>query len=488
MKPLCALAVAAGLIAACSERSPLAPPAPPSTSAGFSVEAPTNRIDISAPVRRTLGLTFVRVERRAVGGVIRLPGRAEPAPDARREYGAPLDGRIELLVDELEPVQPGRPLARLDAPGWRALQREIAEAESGMLAAEAGIAAMPSLRAAHELHERGLRARADVLRRRVEELDALAAAGAARRDEIVAAQSALAEAESALGEVLEKDAQLDVRLTQLETDRVIAATRVALLLEQAAMLHGLDAEALAAPVGSADGSPPLWRALREIELRAVEPGIVERRHIASGAGVAATTTVLTTIRPERLRFRAALPQADLTRVRDGLPAEVVPAFHGSAGVGPSTAVRGTPPVDSAESVATSIALVPAIDVSRRTIDVVAPLQPRPWLRPGASAFIEIMPGSGELESAIPLACVVREGTRSVIFRRDPRNPDVAIRLDADLGPDDGRWVAIRSGVREGDEIVLDGARELARAMSEANAGPQRRGHFHADGTFHAEDH
>jgi hypothetical protein len=82
--------------------------------------------------------------------------------------------------------------------------------------------------------------------------------------------------------------------------------------------------------------------------------------------------------------------------------------------------------------------------------------------------------------------VTRDGTRSIIFRRDPANPDKVIRMDADLGVNDGRWVTIGSGVKEGDEIVLDGVYQLMLATA-GNA--PKGGHFHSDGTFHeGEDH
>ena len=57
----------------------------------------------------------------------------------------------------------------------------------------------------------------------------------------------------------------------------------------------------------------------------------------------------------------------------------------------------------------------------------------------------------------------------------------AIRMEADLGLDDGRGVALLSGLRDGDEVVLDGAFQLMLATS---GSIQKGGHFHSDGTFH----
>ena len=62
-----------------------------------------------------------------------------------------------------------------------------------------------------------------------------------------------------------------------------------------------------------------------------------------------------------------------------------------------------------------------------------------------------------------------------------KSPDVAIRTDADTGLSDGRWVTVLSGIREGDEVVVDGVYQLLLATA-GNAA--KGGHFHADGTFH----
>jgi hypothetical protein len=57
-------------------------------------------------------------------------------------------------------------------------------------------------------------------------------------------------------------------------------------------------------------------------------------------------------------------------------------------------------------------------------------------------------------------------------------------MEADLGVSDGRWVVIHSGVRAGDEVVLDGVYPLMLATS---GSAQKGGHFHADGTWHEGD-
>ena len=89
------------------------------------------------------------------------------------------------------------------------------------------------------------------------------------------------------------------------------------------------------------------------------------------------------------------------------------------------------------------------------------------------------------ELAIPLAAVGRDGAKPVVFRRDPANADKAIRLEADLGVSDGRWIAVLSGMKEGDEVVVGGNYQLMLSMS---GSMPKGGHFHADGTYHEGDH
>jgi multidrug efflux pump subunit AcrA (membrane-fusion protein) len=105
-----------------------------------------------------------------------------------------------------------------------------------------------------------------------------------------------------------------------------------------------------------------------------------------------------------------------------------------------------------------------------------------WVRPGVTTVADITVAGGDEELAIPLATVAQDKLNKIIFRRDPTNPDKVIRLNADLGVNDGRWVVINSGLKEGDEVVLDGIYELVLSGDAA----AKAGHFHADGTWHAD--
>ena len=126
------------------------------------------------------------------------------------------------------------------------------------------------------------------------------------------------------------------------------------------------------------------------------------------------------------------------------------------------------------------------DPEQRTIDLFVRLGAVPtWARPGVAGFADVeTTTTAAAVLAVPLAAVLQDGLQRVLFRRDNKDPDTVIRMEADLGADDGHWVNVLSGLADGDEIVLAGAYELVLASS----GTQSKGgHFHADGTWHKDN-
>jgi membrane fusion protein (multidrug efflux system) len=121
-KTLYALFAAAVLaLSACTSDEP-----PAEEHAEGTVPAgPTNRIDIPPAVVQNLGITFARVERRRVDRTLRIPGAFEVPPEAERVYRMPLDGRVTLLVTQYGRVQAGDAIAAVDSPQWRQMQQEL---------------------------------------------------------------------------------------------------------------------------------------------------------------------------------------------------------------------------------------------------------------------------------------------------------------------------------------------------------------------------
>lgn len=441
--------------------------------AAEAVAANPNVVAIPPAVRSNLGISFVKVERRYIQQTLRVPGRFEFLPTARREYRTMLPGRVELVVDQFAQIEPGALLYRIDAPAWREHQEKLTDAEAAISRLRTRLASFGPLLEAHRTHERRLEDTIEIRRERIAQLESLAEAGGGRRPELVAARDALSTAEAELAEVLEKEATLEADQAEAQADLTAAEARFDFLIDAASSIVRESVESLVAT----DGDHPRWRAIRSIEVRAEAAGVVDSIDITNGAWATQESAVLSTVQPDRLRFRASGLQSDLGVLRDGLTVRIVPPT-------PTAVGRSVPLTETMQG---TLALGLSGDAADRTLDLfVVPESLRPWARPGVSAHAEIVTDSTAAPvMAIPLAAVQRDGLVPVIFRRNPANPNEAARLEADLGADDGRWVAVLSGVREDDEIVLDGAFQLMLATT---GSIQKGGHFHSDGTYHEGDH
>jgi multidrug resistance efflux pump len=445
-------------------------PETPSPPAHEHADAPTNRVEISAAVRQNLGINFAKVDKRAVSRTLRLPGRFELLPTATREYRAAGRGKVELLVEQHASVKEGQALFRLDLPRLRELQQQLAEAEAGVTMARAKAESMPALIAAHERHHQEVDKSIAMWEARVKQLEELRVAGGGRAEELATANSSLSAAKAQVAEVMEKEAELAAQKAEGDARLAAGKRQFELLIGTLAALTGDTAEQLLAV--DAGAKTARWQAVSAVEVKAAKAGVVAAFGTTNGAWVEESQLVLTVIAPDQLRFQARGLQSDLGRLAEGQAARIVPP------VGTSAARLGV--------MEGTLRIAPRADAESRTIELFCiPTTIHDWAKPGVAGFVEITTaGAGEMELAIPLSCVVRDGLKPIIFRRDPKAPDRAIRMEADLGIDDGRWVVIKSGVAEGDEIVLEGAYQLLVATS---GTIQKGGHFHADGTFHEGD-
>jgi len=411
--------------------------------------APSNRVDIPAAVRQNLGITFATVESRNVAQTLRVPGRFELLPTARREYRAAVGGRVELLVSQFQEVDPGTPLYRVDSPAWRDLHEQIA-------AMRARVASMTPLREAHRVHEQSLADKVTLWQDRLTQLEALRDAGGGSAAQFTEARATLNATRAELADVMEKDAALEAQQKEEEAELRSLVARHELLVRGGNCVESHDCN----------------DALSGYTVCAVAEGIVERIEITPGGLVEENGPVISVVQPELIRFHARGLQSDLGRLREGLPARIAPPQG------------GTIPLQDAMTGSLQLGLT--ADPDERTVDlIVVPTTVSSWARAGVSAHLEITLAGGSEELAIPLSAVVRDGAMPIIFRRDRANPDKAIRMEADLGLSDGRWVVISSGVKEGDEIVAGGNYQLMLATSGTAA---KGGHFHSDGTFHEGEH
>ncbi|MBL8898271.1 MAG: HlyD family efflux transporter periplasmic adaptor subunit [Planctomycetes bacterium] len=468
----CAL-LASALFGACTPDADRPQAAPASSGSAAASAGPTNRIPIPLDVRRALGLSFVAVERRAVRETLRVPGRFELAPHARHELRASAVGRAELVKAVLEEVAVGDLLARIDAPAWRDLQTEMLALVHRGRQVEIEQATVVAMLATHEEHHEALEARIALWRARIGELEALLREGAGRASDLNDARVAWRTVEGEMAEHHEAVAEQQGRKNALLDEAKALEERRALALAHMAALQGVAVASLLEPVGSAEAARPRWEALPSIEMRAAAPGRVESWGATPGAWVEQGAHLLTVVQPDQLWFRAQAMESDLGVLREGARAELVPPRWD--GISP------------AEKIASELRFGLRATSAERSVELLLhPRAPASWARAGVHAFAEVIVREVQREElAVPLSCILRDEGKPIFFRRDPADPDFAIREEADLGFEDGRWVELLSGVIDGEEIVLDGAFQLLLAT--ASSMP-KGGHFHPDGSFHADEH
>jgi hypothetical protein len=422
----------------CTREQDPARPAPERAPA----PAPTNRVDIPESVRRNLGITFARVEPRTVERTLRVPGRFELVPAARREYRSPVEGTVEVLIAQHQRVEAGTPLFRVTSP-------ELVQLRDDTAAARARVDAYEPLKRAHEGHRESLGAQAKLWADRVAQLERIRDAGGGGASQIAAARAELGNVQIALAGVAAEETELE------STRRVDESALRSLESRRSLLLAGTGCGEAAQSVAGA------------LVVCASAPGQVDQVPASQGGRIDRSALVASVIDPSQVRFRAKALQSDLGRLHDGMRGRIA---MGSATAASDTAIAGP------------LTIAPVADADARTIELlVVPEGLQPWARAGITGTLEVPLAGASDELAIPLSAVVRDGAVPIVFRRDPANPDRAIRLEADLGTNDGQWVAILSGVREGDEVVVAGSHQLMLATSGTAA---KGGHFHPDGTFH----
>lgn len=429
----------------------------------------TNRIDIPESVRRNLGIEFVTVQRRRVAATLRLPGAFELLPAARREYRTPVAGRVTIAATPLAPVAAGDLLYRIDSPTWRDLQQQLGEIATEIQVTDLRLAATRKRLRAHEVHEQSLAEATAVATRRVEGLRTLRAGVGGQADELATAELTLAAARADQAEAGEKEAETAAALAELEATALALRERTQRALATAATMSGMTVEQLTATTTWHGGQVPAWRTLDELHVRADAAGIADVPPLGAGAWVGVGDLVLATVDQRRVRFLARALQSDRPRLAAATTAIVVPP-----GKDAGEPVRGR--------------LFPGLDADpgQRTFALfLVPESEAPWCRAGFTAFLEVETAAGAAaELAVPRAAVLTDGLQRVLFLRDPADPDKVIRLEGDLGVDDGRWIEVKSGLADGDQVVVAGAYELMLASS---GSVQKGGHFHADGSWHADD-
>lgn len=405
-------------------------------------------IEVTPAARENLGIRFVEVERRAITATRRIPGVFEFMPSARHEYRAMLAGRATLHVQQFDKVERGDLLLSINSPQWRQIQHNAVEAEGEITMAEAML---------------------DVTKARRAEANASLAKVNGRLKNLASAGVSNANLEAEAAALRNSLPRLEAEVRAQEAAVREAHEHYESRLRTLSSVTGIDIGDLTAN----ENGHAAWREITEIELRAAGPGVIEDVSINDGGWLEEGALALTTADPTAIRFHAEAPQSDIAYYREGQKARIVSAQGGS--------------VDMKDAMTGTIRLGVQAHVEDRTLSLyVTPDSLSDWARAGVSAYLEVTVSDDVEETwAIPKSAVIQDGIETIFYRRNPDDPNRVLRVVADLGESDGRWVAVMSGLKKGDEVVNEGA--YALSLSGAGSQAPEGYHYHADGSLH-KDH
>ena len=239
----------------------------------------------------------------------------------------------------------------------------------------------------------------------------------------------------------EAEAAVAEELRELKRVRMLADQKIAAETQLDQAGTALDTarsrlSAARAQLGSAE------RALRDSSVRARFPGLIARRFVSRGEFVSEGQPLFELVALDPIEVQFHLPEADSSRVRNGIAIEVTVSPY------PDEIFEGRVHVVS-----------PTIDPRTRTLRVKALIENADGrLRPGlfARANLGIARRKGVI--TVPEEAVLQRATGPAVFR--VLEGDRVERVAVETGMIRDGWVEIREGLRAGDRLVSRGHSDL----------------------------
>ena len=194
------------------------------------------------------------------------------------------------------------------------------------------------------------------------------------------------------------------------------------------------------------------------EIRALTPGVVSQRLVSEGMTVNPGQPILRVSDMSHVRVKAYAPESDLPQIRVGTPVKIT--F--SSGKTTSAFITST---------------AGSVDPVSRTAPVEASIPAGPgYLIPGESAKISIATGSQAMLTWVPANSVLyrsipdaRSGKltshASIWLAISHKGQLVAHETNVVVGDTSGEFVAISSGVGEGDHVIVSGTQNLQEGIA-----------------------
>jgi RND family efflux transporter MFP subunit len=173
----------------------------------------------------------------------------------------------------------------------------------------------------------------------------------------------------------------------------------------------------------------------QTEIVAPTAGLIASRNVALGQVVQTGTELFKLIQEGRIEVDAMVPEAELLKVKAGQNAKI------------------TGPTGEAEAGEVRI-VAPIVDAKTRLGTVRIALGPDTQLKPGMFARVEI--GTEVAQAlAVPLKSLVWRQSKPGVFKVDAAGK--AAFTEVSTGRKTSDYVEVRSGLRNGETIVVDGA-------------------------------
>lgn len=177
-----------------------------------------------------------------------------------------------------------------------------------------------------------------------------------------------------------------------------------------------------------------------VPIRAPLSGVVQTRDVSLGELIQADAPLLTIVNLDTVALEASLFEADFARVRIGSLVSVT-----------------TEAVSGRRFTGRISFLGSQVDPQTRTVTARALINNPGNLRPGMFARGQIQTGRGNMALTVPTSAVLDDGAAKVVF--------VAMgskyqRREVSLGNESNGRVEIKSGIRQGENVVVEGAAAL----------------------------
>ena len=172
------------------------------------------------------------------------------------------------------------------------------------------------------------------------------------------------------------------------------------------------------------------------EVRAPISGVIASRSIKTGNFVQINTPIFRIVDADRLEATLNVPERELATMKAGLPVALqVDALPGKTFAG--TVDRVSPVVDSGSG----------------TFRVVCAFDNAGVLQPGMFGRIRVDYASRADALALPRAALLEDEAKPAVF---VVRGGKAVRATLSLGYTEGEWAEVRSGLKQGDQVVVAG--------------------------------